>query len=173
MEEVLPRDMVNEILIGLSDKDLFMYGLTSKRCLESAEYIWKKRYEALEDVESSKDVTSSYWRHRYIHKSKDNFVNKMKQHVKVFHSLDSSLEKKLLLEKICDYILDNIRVLSRKSLKTLCDTIKNKLQDFMENVCRYENEIGRKYYPILFPEEYNQYLITKYLYESDEDPDYV
>lgn len=176
MEEVLPRDMVNEILIGLSDKDLFMYGLTSKRCLESAEYIWKKRYESLEDVELSELPLSGYWYHNYIHKSKNNFVNKLKQDIRVFYSLDRSLEKKLLLEKIYDYILDNKEILSRKSLKKLSNTFKDKLQTFIGSLCEYEKEIAEKYYPILFPEEYNEYLITKYLYESDEDredPDYV
>lgn len=35
---------------------------------------------------------------------------------------------------------------------------------------------GRKYYPLFFPEQYNDYLVMKYLYEdneSREEPDYV
>lgn len=176
MEEVLPRDIVNEILIRLSDKDLFTYGLSSKRCLESAEYIWKKRYEDLEGIESSEQISSNYWYHHYIHKSKNNFVNKMKQDIMIFYSLDRSLDRKLRLEKIYDYILDNISILSRKSLKDLNNTLKDKLLIFIDSHCRYEKNITTKYYPLLFPEEYNQYLMRKYLYESGEDredPDYV
>lgn len=176
MEQVLPRDMVNEILGHLSDQDLFNYRLTSKTCLNSSEHIWKKRYESLEGADPSDHPSSSYWYCNYLSKSKDIFINKLNEDMKVFSTLDRSFEKKLLLDKMCGFIYSNLHILSRKRLQSLNTTLKNKLRGFIQSHSQMENEIGHKYYPLFFPEQYNDYLVMKYLYEDNEpreDPDYV
>jgi len=176
MEAILPRDMVNEILNRLPDHDLFSYGLTSKRSLESAEHIWKKRYEGLDDVEASELPTSAYWYCDYLHKSKDIFLNKIREGLGEFKNLHSSSEKKFFLDKLYTYIKNHFPILSRKSLNSFNRAVKDKLHDFVGSRFQNENEIGHKYYPLLYPKEYNQYLETKYLYESDEtqeEPDFI
>ena len=177
IEESLPRDMVNEILGRLTDQELFVYGMASKRCLESTEYIWKQRLENLDDkTVSLTHLPSLSWYLRYINQSKEIFVNKLLEDIKNFETLDNALDKKLFLEKTYSYIFSNISIISRKSMLRLRITMKDKLHDFIESFCKYENELAQKYYPLIFPTEYNQYLITKYLYEDDEereDPDYV
>ena len=176
MEQILPRDMVNEILGHLSDQDLFNYRLTSKTCLNSSEHIWKKRYESLVGADPSDHPSSSYWYCDYLSKSKDIFLNKLKEDMKVFSTLDRSFDKKLLLDKMYEFIYNNLPILSRKSLQPLNTTVSDKLREFIQSHSQMENEIGRKYYPLLFPEQYNDYLVMKYLYEdneSREEPDYV
>ena len=176
MEQVLPRDMVTEILGHLSDQDLFSYGLSSKTCLDSTEHIWKKRYESLEGVEPSEQPLTTHWYCDYLHKSKDIFINKIREGLRDFKNLNSSNEKKIFLDKLYTYITNHFPILSRKSLNTFNRAVKDKLNDFVGSRFQNENEIGHKYYPILYPKEYNQYLETKYLYESDEtqeEPDFI
>jgi hypothetical protein len=176
MEEVLPRDMVNEILGRLSDKELFSYGLTSKKSLESTEHMWKKRYECLYGTNPLEYRSSLYWYTNYNNESKNIFLKKLKENLDVFPTLVERFRKKSFLEDMYDYIIKNSSILSRKSFKGLNTTIKHKLQEFLHSYSQLEKEIGQKYYPILYPEEYNEYLVKKYLYEDDkcrEEPDYV
>jgi hypothetical protein len=174
--ETLPRDMMNEILSRLSDHELFRYGMTSKKSLENTEHIWKKRYENLNDCDDQEHQSSLNWYSKYFYKSSEIFITNVKKDMNIFFTLSSSLNKKLLMEKIYDYLVKNIPMLSRKRFESLNTILKGKLWEFIESSSLLENEIARKYYPLLYPKEYNEYLITKYLYEDDEireDPDYL
>jgi hypothetical protein len=179
MENFLPRDMIQEILGRLHDKEIFMYGMTSKKCLESAEWIWKKKYERLTKKQNGDLIvlfTGTSWFSLYVKEIKSNYSEKITNFLILFRILETQVEKKDLLEEMYNFILEHLSFLSMKRFKSLRDVFQSKLKEFIKSDSLYEHHLGLKYYPLLFPEDYHEYLAMKYLEDpedSQEDPDYV
>ena len=185
MEEVLPLDVVvYEILGRLSDKDLFQYEMTSKRSMEICELIWKERCVLICNTIEEKDnpldqiwTSRPYYYHLYVIQLRSYFISQISDKLTIFNSKENITDKKLALDQMYDYIFKNhASIFSMKGMKKIKKVVELKLREFINNQSLVEYQIGLKYYPLLFPEEYLEYLSTKYLYEDEEekeDPDYV
>lgn len=173
MEHILPRDMMNVILDYLSNDELFTYGLTSKTSLESAEHVWKKRYEQvvkeekdyLKGKEKKIDESSPlHWYKKYTYKMECIFRNRLEKDINL--NVLENMKQKEVIERIFELILENYNF--AKKYDSLMLTIKLKLHEFIWSDHEEENEIAHKYYPLLFPKDYEEYFEAEI---TQEDPD--
>ena len=174
MEDVLPRDMMNMILGMLPNYDLFQYGLTSKRSLESAEIEWRQRHKSIvprirefinitmipsdiiDNIEfKSEDGMTSYKTYTetlsvVISKGLSVMFSKIDN----IHKPD---EKKNSLDDFLKVVYDNRIILQHQDFVNFRNILHAKLHEFIfGNTC--EKQIAHKYYPLFFPKEYNSLL---------------
>lgn len=156
MEEVLPREMICEVIKYLSEQDLTTYGQVSKMTLESSEMEWKIRYERLtfEKKEDTSIMTDIYWMKNYIVNYKNYFSVNFKKMLDSFSFVHTKQEKKIIMSKMFDFILENRNIVfGTKYYAKFREAIYAKLNEFLEGN-EIECQIADKYYPLLFPEEY-------------------
>jgi len=129
MEEVLPQDMIDEILDKLSNQDLFNYGLTSKTSFQSAERIWKKRYE--KDRTDSYDIYDGmdiYWYKKYSLFVISKFLNNQFKRFNMSDNIYPSDRK--FIECILECITLNKQTFMDIKLEILRKTIIKTLEEF-------------------------------------------
>jgi hypothetical protein len=158
MEEVLPREMICEVMKYLSERELSVYGQVSKTTLESSEMEWKMRYERLffEKKEDTTVMTEIYWMKNYTTNYKNYFSVIFKEMIHKFElpTTQTRQQKKSIISEMFDFILENQHIVFRmKRFDTLKKAIQKKLNDFLEGD-EVECQIADKYYPLLYPEEY-------------------
>jgi hypothetical protein len=171
MEVVLPKDMITEVIKYLSNQDLANYGQCSKTCLESSENEWKVRYEQL-DFELKEDTSVNpliYWMKNYTLNIRTHFSSKMSQKFNQINIFTTSEEKQLIISGIFDFILENLSIfLENSRFKKLRIATDRKLEEFL-NGKLLEREVAKKYYPIIFPENYLVQLNKRNDDEGNED----
>lgn len=151
MEAILPRDMIVEILNKLPNHDLYNYGAASKKSLDASEWIWERRHR----VFGRNDDESLPWRTRYSKSFKNLFASNMKQLTEKLTKSKTSKDRKICIENIFNYILSNPLSQKHKKLQPFMKSIQKKMDDYLDGADE-EIEVAEKYYPLIFPKEYQE-----------------
>jgi hypothetical protein len=161
MEQVLPRDMMNEILSKLNNHDLFQYSISCKIAHESADHIWGKRYYDIfprlqRMIEShSLDLSelqlneNSKWYTKYtetIYFVLLKTLSKLMNQVNIHDNHNNSP-----LEKMLDIIHQTMDLMKQhQKFKNFLKIVEQKLSEFMFYGSFNRRQIANKYYPLLF-----------------------
>jgi hypothetical protein len=153
MESILPRDIIYDILDRLSNQDLFHYGLTSKTSFQSAECIWKRRYEREKDTCEIHDDLTIFWYKKYSLFIISKFLHRQLEYFCLLNSSIHDSERRRMIECILECIFQNKDIFMNRRLWILRNTLIKILDGFMISGDDAEREISHKYYKLLFPKE--------------------
>ena len=190
LEQVLPNDMIGEILGRLSNHDLFQYGCTSKRCLRSANDIWKTRYQkvrkyfekimnhsafsSIQKWENLNDESEPCliqddlgWYKMYNKVLHFSILNEIKSYLIESNNTDCLEFKAYIGDSIFKIIYDHRIIFNSKKFKEIDfeKVVNMKLYEFM-NGSEFERQIAHKYYPLLFWGDYQSLMIEV---ETDDE----
>jgi hypothetical protein len=179
MEEVLPQEIVSVVLLFLPEVDIYRYSQCSRKCLASADEIWKKKlidlyggskifYSTLVRKESddhilvrspiSKFVVKFTQRNFLPNYVKDKRIMiKRKLQSLYTKSVDTAptVESKIQsIYRLIDYVVENKEVISSyKTFRKFYSTLEKRIYDLS---CKPEFVKGESYYKVLFPDLYEQ-----------------
>jgi hypothetical protein len=153
--DILPLDMVNLILHRLSNYDLNQYAATSKQNYEIVNKIWRQKYmnEKIRQTKFFKrifiDEHVENWQLEYNKLIKDYFVSNLNNYLDLATEKNKKEEKLNNIKTVFEFVIQNKFVLDLKSMNIFKSTVRNKLLEFSESFCSFENEISQIYLPLL------------------------
>jgi hypothetical protein len=178
MEKHLPREIVHEILGYLSDPQMIDYALTSKTSLESCEKLWKCKYEKIthsrvEEKEIDRENTKIfYWFMKYTFELRCIFAHTIRDKIQEYWELlENDTTRRNHLENIFGVIVNYLSISKNKRSEGMVRSFLVFLNILIDSQDQVEVEVANKYYPLLFPIQYGNYLASKYIYEGDEEED--
>lgn len=183
MEEVLPQEIVSVILLFLSDVDVYRYSLCSRKCLASADEIWKKKlidlyggskifYSKWVRKESENDIlvkspiskynvklTRRSFFSNYVKDKKTIIKRKLQSLYTKSVDIAPTTESKIVsIYQLIDYVVENKEVIgSYLFFRKFYSTLEKRIYDLCS---KPEFVKGESYYKVLFPELYEQKFNT-------------
>jgi len=160
--------MVTLILGMLSNHDLFNYGVTSKTSLESTEFIWRTRYQAMESriqsiIQKTKlnskilenmdfeIVRGMTWYKTYTHTLYYVIFKGMNN---MFNLIHHNVSKVAGIDDFLNMVNDNFDIMKKhKKFEKFLEAVRDKMERFMFGSCQ-ERSLANKYFPLFFPDEY-------------------
>jgi hypothetical protein len=153
--DILPWDMVSLILHRLSNYDLNQYAATNKQNYEIVNKIWRQKYmnekirqtKFFKRIFIDKDVEN--WQLEYNKLLKDYFISNVENYLDLAIEKNKKEVKSNKIKTVFEFIIQNKFVLDLKSMNIFKSTVRNKLLEFSESFCSFENEISQIYLPLL------------------------
>lgn len=179
MEEVLPQEIVSVVLLYLPELDVYRYSQCSRKCLASADEIWKKKlidlyggakifYSTLVTKETDNQIlvkspiskfnvklTQRSFLTNYVKDKRIMIKRKLKSlYTKSVDNAPTVESKIQSIYQLIDYVIENKEVISSyKTFRKFYLTLEKRIYDLSN---KPEFVKGESYYKVLFPELYDQ-----------------
>jgi hypothetical protein len=177
MEEVLPQEIVSVVLLYLPEVALYRYSQCSRKCLASADRIWKKKlidlyggskifYMTLVRKESDNHIlvkspiskfvvklTQRSFLTTYIKDNRSMIKRNLKSlYTKSIDDANTNDSKIQSIYKLIQYVIENKEVISTyKTFQKFYTSLEKRIYDLCSKT---EFVKGESYYKVLFPDLY-------------------
>ena len=185
MEQYLPIDMINLILGDLSNYELFQYSITSKTSLQSAERVWNKRNQIIqpriqrmiqahnikpdiiEDEMNKLSIVRGMTAYKtYSHSVYFVVYQALRDSFGKIERIKNVVKKTETLDTFLGFVNENFDIMKQHvKFEKFLNAVKQKFKEFMFG-SSHERQLAYKYFPLLFPVEFNQTLIDLHFEEE-------